>query len=75
MRQVERYFLVRVSSPELAPHFTPEQLEGEGLHDIRWWSLAELDAADAVFAPSRLPVLLRDLLEADPPSEPIDAGV
>ena len=75
VRQVERYFLVRVDSPELAPQFTREQLEGEGLHDIRWWTLAELEGSEAVFAPRRLPELVRDLLGAGPPAHPIDAGV
>jgi len=75
VRQVERYFLVRVDSTEIAPHFTPEQLEREDLHDLRWWSLDELESSDEVFAPRRLAALLRDLLEAGPPAEPVDAGV
>jgi 8-oxo-dGTP pyrophosphatase MutT (NUDIX family) len=75
VRQVERYFLVRVESAELAPHFTPEQLASEGLHDLRWWSLPELEASDAVFAPRRLPELVRDVLETGPPGQPIDGGV
>jgi 8-oxo-dGTP pyrophosphatase MutT (NUDIX family) len=75
VRQVERCFLVRVDSSEPAPQFSREQLEAEGLHDARWWTLAELEGSDAVSAPRRLPALLRDLLEAGPPEKPIDAGV
>lgn len=74
VRQVERYFLVRVESAELAPHFTPEQLASEGLHDLRWWSLRELEESSEVFAPSRLPELLRNLLDMGPPAAPVDAG-
>ncbi len=75
VRQVERYFLVRVESAELAPQFTREQLEDEGLYDIRWWGLDELEAADVVFAPRRLPELVRELIKSGPPAEPIDADV
>jgi 8-oxo-dGTP pyrophosphatase MutT (NUDIX family) len=75
VRQVERYFLVRVESPELAPHFTREQLESEDLHDIRWWSLDRLERSAEEFAPRRLASLLRDLLDSGPPCAPIDAGV
>jgi 8-oxo-dGTP pyrophosphatase MutT (NUDIX family) len=75
LRQTERYFLVRVDSTEIAPQLTAEQLASQGLHEVRWWSLRELDEADETFAPSRLPALLRELLEQGPPAEPIDAGV
>jgi len=42
---------------------------------IRWWTLAELDATDAAFAPRRLPTVLRELILHGPPVEPIDVGV
>lgn len=75
VRQVERYFLVRVRSQAVAPHFTPEQLAEEGLEEVRWWTFAELERSDEEFAPRRLATLLRELLEHGPPAEPIDAGV
>jgi ADP-ribose pyrophosphatase YjhB (NUDIX family) len=75
LRQIERYFLVRVDSTDVAPHFTPEQLAAEDLHELRWWTLTEIEQSEEHFAPSRLAALLRDVLEHGPPSEPIDAGV
>jgi 8-oxo-dGTP pyrophosphatase MutT (NUDIX family) len=72
VRQVERYYLVRVDSPEIAPQL---DLASEDVHEIRWWSLTQLGASEETFAPSRLPALLRELLEDGPPTEPIDAGV
>jgi hypothetical protein len=42
---------------------------------IRWWTVGELESADAIFAPRRLPLLLRALILHGPPVEPVDAGV
>ena len=51
---------------------TWEQLREEGMTAVRWWTLDELEAAETLFAPRRLPELLRSLLEDGPPSEPVD---
>ena len=72
--QSERYYLVRVPAFEPAPHLTWEQLREEGMTGIRWWTLEELEAAETLFAPRRLPALVRSLLEDGPPSEPVDVG-
>jgi hypothetical protein len=53
----------------------PAALDAEGVREVRWWALAELEASDATFAPRRLAALVRDLLESGPPSEPRDADV
>ena len=42
---------------------------------IRWWTLDELERAEEVFAPRRLPELVRDLVVDGPPASPIDVGV
>jgi hypothetical protein len=42
---------------------------------IRWWTLEELEAAETLFAPRRLPLLLRELLLRGPPTEPVDVGL
>ena len=34
---------------------------------VRWWTLDELEAAETLFAPRRLPALVRSLLEDGPP--------
>ena len=75
LRQIERYYLVRVDSTEIVPQLTQEQLEAEDVHGLRWWSVAEIEDSAEDFAPRRLATLLRDLLEHGPPHEPIDAGV
>ena len=73
--QSERIYLVRNDAFEPSPEWTADQLAAEGIAGQRWWTLRELDAPGTVFAPRRLPELLRDLLERGPPSDPIDVGV
>ena len=73
--QTERYYLVRVPSFVPVPGLSWEDLRAEGMTAVRWWTLTELEAADAVFAPSRLPLLLRELILHGPPVEPVDVGV
>lgn len=72
VEQRETFVLVRV--PRFEVRLTAE-LAVEGVREIRWWTLEEIEASSATFAPRRLAVLLRDLLESGPPPEPIDAGV
>jgi 8-oxo-dGTP diphosphatase len=73
--QTEVYFLVRTRPFEPRPRHTWEQLNAEGVTAIRWWTLDELEAADVLCAPRRLPALLRELLLHGPPAEPVDVGV
>jgi 8-oxo-dGTP pyrophosphatase MutT (NUDIX family) len=73
--QTERYYLVRTRAFEPMPRLSWEQLRSEHMTAIRWWTLDELDAADALFAPRRLPALVRDLVRHGSPPEPIDVGV
>jgi 8-oxo-dGTP pyrophosphatase MutT (NUDIX family) len=73
--QREQYHLVRVPAFEPQPRLTWAELNREYVFGIRWWTVAELEEADATFAPRRLPELLRELLLDGPPTEPIDAGV
>ena len=73
--QVERYYFVRTPAFDPAPRLTWAQLNAEFVTAVRWWTLEELEAADALFAPHRLPALVRELLLYGPPPEPIDVGV
>jgi 8-oxo-dGTP pyrophosphatase MutT (NUDIX family) len=73
--QAEVYFFVRTRPFEANPTQTWEQLNAEWVTAIRWWTLAELEAADTMFAPRRLPALVRELLLHGPPAEPFDVGV
>jgi G:T/U-mismatch repair DNA glycosylase/ADP-ribose pyrophosphatase YjhB (NUDIX family) len=73
--QSERIYLVRTDAFEPAPEWTAEQLAIEGIAGQRWWTQAELEAPGTIFAPRRLPQLLRDLLRHPPPRGPVDVGV
>jgi len=71
-RQRERIHLVRVDEHEPAP---TSDLAAEHVHDVRWWTVAELEAAEKERVPRRRPQRLRELLEYGPPAEPIDVGI
>jgi TDG/mug DNA glycosylase family protein len=73
--QSERIYLARTDAFEPVPEWTAEQLAGEGMAGQRWWTPEELEAPGTIFAPRRLPELLRDLLENGPPPGPVDVGV
>ncbi|MBM2822105.1 MAG: putative hydrolase [Thermoleophilia bacterium] len=73
--QTEIYYLIRTPAFEPRPRHSWAELNAEGVTAIRWWTLVELEAADASFGPSRLPLLLRELILNGPPAEPIDVGV
>lgn len=73
--QSERFFLVRTRSFDAVPALSWDELRREGMTAVRWWTLAELEAAETLFAPRRLPMLLRELIERGPPAEPIDVGL
>jgi ADP-ribose pyrophosphatase YjhB (NUDIX family) len=75
LRQSERIVLVRAPSFEPRPQLSAEQLAAEGVHETRWWTLAELEGSNAKFYPTRIGHFLRRLLETGPPNEPIDVGV
>ncbi|MFN2470407.1 MAG: NUDIX domain-containing protein [Gaiellaceae bacterium] len=73
--QSERHYLVRVPAFEPAPEWTAEALRAEGIAEQRWWTLDELESSDSIFAPRRLPTLLRGLVDAGAPVAPSDVGV
>jgi TDG/mug DNA glycosylase family protein len=71
-RQRERIHLVRVDEHEPKPTI---DLAAEHVHDVRWWTLAELDATDEELVPRSLALRLHELLEHGPPVAPIDVGI
>lgn len=73
--QSEQIALVRTLAFDPRPELTTEQLVDEGVHELRWWTLGELEASDADFAPRRIVRFLRQLLEEGAPRAPIDVGV
>lgn len=74
--QRDHVYLVRTDDFEPTPQLTWAQLNAERVHELRWWTRAELaaDAGSVRFAPGRLPQLLDELLSAGPPPTPLDAG-
>jgi 8-oxo-dGTP diphosphatase len=73
--QTERYYVARTARFEPLPRLTWEELRSEGMTAVRWWTLDELETTTELFAPSRLPLLVRDLVRNGPPAEPLDVGV
>jgi 8-oxo-dGTP diphosphatase len=73
--QREQYHLVRTAAFTPKPRHTWEQLNAEYVFELRWWTQGQLSEAAEVFAPRRLPELVRSLLRDGPPPEPTDAGV
>lgn len=73
--QTERYYLIRTNAFEPVPRLTWEELREENMSAVRWWSLDELETTEMLFAPRRLPSLVRSLLDEGPPAAPVDAGV
>jgi 8-oxo-dGTP pyrophosphatase MutT (NUDIX family) len=71
--QRETFVLVRVAAFEPRPDSAA--LDAEGVRDVRWWALDELEVSNATFSPRRLAALLRELLENGAPPEPRDVGV
>jgi TDG/mug DNA glycosylase family protein len=72
LRAREQIHLVRVENHDPVPSV---DLEAEGVHELRWWTLAELEAAEETLVPERLAHYVRELLEHGPPPEPVDVGV
>lgn len=70
--QVDHIHMYRTERFEPSPELAPAQLEAEGLHEIRWWSLADLTAGEATFAPRALPDLMSRLRLEGVPSAPIE---
>lgn len=73
--QREQVVLVRAPSFEPRPQLGIERLAAENVHEVRWWTLGEIEGSSAVFYPTRLAHFLRQLLEQGPPTEPIDVGI
>jgi 8-oxo-dGTP pyrophosphatase MutT (NUDIX family)/G:T/U-mismatch repair DNA glycosylase len=72
LRQREHIHLVQVERHEPVPTI---DVRAEGVHELRWWTLSELEAAEETLVPRRLPEFLRELLERGAPSKPVDVGI
>jgi 8-oxo-dGTP diphosphatase len=76
--QRDHVYLVRTPVFAPVPGLTWEQLVAERVHELRWWTVAELLAADrdgVRFAPRRLPALVAALVREGAPAAPLAVGV
>lgn len=73
--QRDQVFLVRCAAFDPRPKLSWEELRAERLHEIRWWSLADVQAHDGTFAPRHLGQHLDAMLRSGPPPSPVDIGV
>jgi 8-oxo-dGTP pyrophosphatase MutT (NUDIX family) len=79
--QRDHVHLVRVAHFEPVPEIGWAALRDELVHEMRWWTIDEIVAAGGPpdspvrFAPSRIGLLLRQLLVDGPPAAPIDTGI
>ena len=78
---VNHYFLIRVDHFEPASGVTAGAAghpEREGIVHLRWWTLAEIEAAHGTgvrFSPRALPDLLGQLLRDGVPPSPVAIGL
>ncbi len=70
--QVDHIHLVRTPHFDPSPGLSAEQLLAEHVHEIRWWSVAELGDDRATFAPRDLPGLLARLRTEGVPATPVE---
>jgi 8-oxo-dGTP diphosphatase len=76
--QRDHVYLVRTDAFVPEPALTWEQLRAERVHELRWWTVEELELAGrdgVVFAPRQLPALVAGIVATGPPVVPIDVGV
>lgn len=70
----EHFYLVRTDRFDPDPSNNPAAFEREAMAEFRWWPVGELPDESKEFAPMRLGRLVRSLIEAGLPEEPIETG-
>lgn len=78
--QRDRIHLVRTARFDPVPGIGWDQMRAERVHEMRWWSLAEInrdqtDPNSVGFAPAAFPALLRALIDNGQPSVPTATGI
>ena len=61
VRQHDRYFVARVPVERRPLHEVAAMHVSDGIHESRWWTLAEVDATDQSIYPKGLAALIRGL--------------
>ncbi len=72
--QFEYYFTARVTSTELSPTMTTDELRDEFLGGAAWWSIPDIIASSEAFAPKALGSLLGQLVADGSPESPFRIG-
>ena len=72
---METYYLVRIERFDPQMVDSPSPGEASAFGEFRWWTAAQIDASDALFAPRRLGQYVAQLIREGSPSEPFDTGV
>lgn len=72
--QHDRVHLVRTDHFEPVPQLSWDQLRSERVHEMRWWTVAEIAAHPGRFSPTRLADHLTTLLRDGPPPSPLDTS-
>lgn len=68
-------FLVPCHDFEPSPAMSAEELAAEGMVDVRWWTVEDIEQTETdVIRPDGLAGLVRQVLEHGAPAEPLDLG-
>jgi 8-oxo-dGTP diphosphatase len=69
----QRDLIHYVATPAFDPQPTLswEQMNSEGVHELRWWTPYEVANSDSLFAPRTFPDMLAGFLTDGPPADPL----
>ena len=72
--QQETVFVVRVARFMPTPSLSTEELRAENLHELRWWTLDDIERYDGsdFFAPQNVADLVREFVMNGAPTEPVE---
>lgn len=72
--QRETVFEIRVERFTPTPLLTVDELHAENLHEVKWWTLDEIERYDGsdFFAPPNIVELVRAYVSDGPPHEPLE---
>nr|WP_180686625.1 NUDIX domain-containing protein [Streptomyces gossypiisoli] len=68
IRQVERYFLARISAAAVDP---ARATQPDTIRELRWWTVSELQAATETVYPAGLADLVAAIVEGHTPERPV----
>ena len=83
--QRDQIHLVSTERFDAVPAIGWEQMRAERVHEMRWWTIAEIsvqaervatgDASAVGFAPASFAVMLRQLIDGGIPAQPLTTGI